>query len=57
MEREYPIPGYEKYFATENGDNISHKGNGKTLMAMMSTGTTHLLLTLLSWLMSWVMFR
>ena len=36
MEREYPVPGYEKYFATENGDIISYKGTRKTLKPQSS---------------------
>lgn len=32
MEREYPVPGYEGYFATESGDIISYKrGQRKVL--------------------------
>ena len=26
MEREYPVPGYEKYFATKDGNIISYAG-------------------------------
>ncbi len=36
MEREYPVPGYEKYFATQNGDIISYKGTRKTLKPQSS---------------------
>lgn len=32
MEREYPVPGYEGYFATESGDIISYKGKQRKVL-------------------------
>ena len=32
MEREYPVPGYEGYFATESGDIISYKGKQRRVL-------------------------
>lgn len=39
MEREYPVPGYEGYFATESGDIISYKrGQRKVLKQWLNGG-------------------
>ena len=32
MEQEYPVPGYEGYFATESGDIISYKGKQRKIL-------------------------
>ena len=32
MEQEYPVPGYEGYFATESGDIISYKGKQRKVL-------------------------
>lgn len=32
MEREYPVPGYEGYFATESGEIISYKGKQRRVL-------------------------
>lgn len=32
MEREYPVPGYEGYFAAESGDIISYKRGQRTVL-------------------------
>ena len=32
MEREYPVPGYEGYFATESGDIISYKSGQRKVL-------------------------
>ena len=32
MEQEYPVPGYEGYFATESGDIISYKGKHRKVL-------------------------
>jgi len=39
MEREYPVPGYEGYFATESGDIISYKGKQRKVLKP-ATGRT-----------------
>ena len=38
MEREYPVPGYEDYFATESGDIISYKGKGRKVLKQSMCG-------------------
>lgn len=39
MEREYPVPGYEGYFATESGEIISYKrGQRKVLRQRLRSG-------------------
>ena len=32
MEQEYPVPGYEEYFATESGDIISYKSGQRKVL-------------------------
>ena len=43
MEREYPVPGYEGYFATESGDIISYKRGQRKVLKVFTlnnrTGT------------------
>ena len=38
MEREYPVPGYEGYFATESGDIISYKGKQRRVLKQALVG-------------------
>ena len=38
MEREYPVPGYEGYFATESGDIISYKGKQRRVLKQSLLG-------------------
>ena len=38
MEREYPVPGYEDYFATESGDIISYKVKQRKVLKPALTG-------------------
>ena len=38
MEREYPVPGYEDYFATESGDIISYKRGKRKVLKQAMTG-------------------
>lgn len=38
MEREYPVPGYERYFATESGDIISYKGKQRRVLKPSMNG-------------------
>ena len=38
MEREYPVPGYEGYFATECGDIISYKGKQRRVLKQSLCG-------------------
>ena len=40
MEREYPVPGYEGYFATESGDIISYKGKQSRVLKQVLCGGT-----------------
>ena len=40
MEREYPVPGYEDYFATESGDIISYKRGSRKVLKQSMTGAT-----------------
>ena len=39
MEREYPVPGYEGYFATESGNIISYKQGQKRVMKPFKAGS------------------
>ena len=36
MEREYPVPGYEGYFATESGDIVSYKRGRRKVLKQQS---------------------
>ena len=40
MEREYPVPGYEGYFATESGDIISYKSGQRKVLAQWTFNKT-----------------
>tara|TARA_B100000405_G_scaffold263934_1_gene200398 strand:+ start:4968 stop:5495 length:528 start_codon:yes stop_codon:yes gene_type:complete len=40
MEREYPVPGYEGYFATESGDIISYKRGQRKVLKQSMTGAS-----------------
>ena len=41
MEQEYPVPGYEGYFATESGDIISYKGKQSRVLKQVLCGGGH----------------
>ena len=41
MEREYPVPGHEKYFATKDGNIISYIGRGRRELKPFGVGLRH----------------
>ena len=41
MEREYPVPGYEGYFATKSGDIISYKSGQRKVLKPFRVGRQH----------------